>query len=207
MAIKYLDYTGLSYFWSKVKQYIDTHSGGMSVLDCYPIGSYYETSDTTFDPNTAWGGTWEKDSAGKVTVAQDTSDADFDTVGESHGSKTSATEDYALTASQIPAHSHGMSHTHSHSHNFTNNRKVPGLVNTDAWSSAKVTRGSTTDYKYLNTGGASNTVYQVTSTDTDATASSKSSTDNNTGGGGAHNHGNVSTLQPYVVVNRWHRTA
>ena len=27
-------------------------------LDYYPIGSYYETSDTAFNPNTAWGGTW-----------------------------------------------------------------------------------------------------------------------------------------------------
>ena len=26
----------------------------------YPIGSYYETSDNTFNPNTAWGGTWVK---------------------------------------------------------------------------------------------------------------------------------------------------
>ena len=25
---------------------------------CYPIGSYYETSDSTFDPNTTWGGRW-----------------------------------------------------------------------------------------------------------------------------------------------------
>ena len=25
----------------------------------YPIGSYYETSDTSFDPNTSMGGTWE----------------------------------------------------------------------------------------------------------------------------------------------------
>ena len=30
-----------------------------SVDMIYPVGSYYETSDTTFDPNTAWGGTWE----------------------------------------------------------------------------------------------------------------------------------------------------
>lgn len=26
----------------------------------YPVGSYYETSDANFDPNTAWGGTWTK---------------------------------------------------------------------------------------------------------------------------------------------------
>lgn len=27
----------------------------------YPVGSYYETSNANFDPNTAWGGTWVKD--------------------------------------------------------------------------------------------------------------------------------------------------
>ena len=26
----------------------------------YPVGSYYETSNVDFDPNTDWGGTWEK---------------------------------------------------------------------------------------------------------------------------------------------------
>jgi hypothetical protein len=30
----------------------------------YPVGSYYETSDTSFDPNTAWGGTWVQEIAG-----------------------------------------------------------------------------------------------------------------------------------------------
>lgn len=25
----------------------------------YPVGSYYETSDTNFDPAEAWGGKWE----------------------------------------------------------------------------------------------------------------------------------------------------
>jgi len=29
----------------------------------YPVGSYYETSDTSFDPNTAWGGTWVQEIA------------------------------------------------------------------------------------------------------------------------------------------------
>ena len=24
----------------------------------YPVGSYFETSDSTFDPNVVWGGTW-----------------------------------------------------------------------------------------------------------------------------------------------------
>lgn len=28
------------------------------ILACYPVGSYYETSDADFDPSTDWGGTW-----------------------------------------------------------------------------------------------------------------------------------------------------
>lgn len=30
----------------------------MTLLDMfYPVGSYYETSDGSFNPNTSWGGT------------------------------------------------------------------------------------------------------------------------------------------------------
>ena len=59
-----------------------------SLLDIfYPVGSYYETSDASFNPNTAWGGTWVEDSTGKVTVAQDTNDTAFDVIGETGGLK------------------------------------------------------------------------------------------------------------------------
>jgi hypothetical protein len=75
----------------------------------YPVGSYYETSDTNFNPNTAWGGTWKLDSAGKVTVARDANDTDFDTLGETGGVKTHThtTGDFTLTTNHIPAHTHG----------------------------------------------------------------------------------------------------
>lgn len=53
----------------------------------YPVGSYYETSDTSFNPNTAWGGTWLEDTKGRVTVALDSDDTDFDTINETGGSK------------------------------------------------------------------------------------------------------------------------
>lgn len=38
----------------------------------YPIGSYYETSDVTFNPNLTWGGTWVKESEGLVHVSAGT---------------------------------------------------------------------------------------------------------------------------------------
>ena len=45
-------------------------SENQSQLDFfYPVGSYYETSDTTFDPNIRWGGTWEKVEEGKFLQA------------------------------------------------------------------------------------------------------------------------------------------
>ena len=72
-----------------------------SIIDIfYPVGSYYETSDTTFNPNTSWGGTWAEDTAGKVLVALDS--GTFSTVGGTGGEET-----HTLVTSEIPSHSHG----------------------------------------------------------------------------------------------------
>ena len=65
----------------------------------YPVGSYYETSDTSFDPNTAWGGTWVEDTDGRVLVAQNT--GTFTTVGDTGGEET-----HTLVTSEMPNHSH-----------------------------------------------------------------------------------------------------
>lgn len=65
----------------------------------YPVGSYYETSDSSFNPNTAWGGTWVEDTAGRVLVAMDT--GTFTTVGATGGEET-----HTLTVSEMPSHVH-----------------------------------------------------------------------------------------------------
>ena len=135
--------------------------GGITVLDCYPVGSYYETSDTSFDPNTAWGGTWVLDSKGRVTVSRDETITDFDTIGETGGEKT-----HTLTVNEMPSHNHKVSS--GWQVNGTTDRITYGAVN-----------GSYQDSGY---GG-------VTFIE-------------KTGGGQAHNN-----MPPYVVVNRWHRTA
>lgn len=36
----------------------------------YPVGSYYETSNESFDPNVSWGGTWERDTSGTALVSE-----------------------------------------------------------------------------------------------------------------------------------------
>lgn len=76
-----------------------------SIIDIfYPVGSYYETSDTTFNPNTAWGGTWTEDTAGRVLVAKDT--GTFATVGNTGGEET-----HQLTTAEMPSHNHTLSYT------------------------------------------------------------------------------------------------
>lgn len=53
----------------------------------HPVGSYYETSDASFDPNTYWGGTWVEDTEGLATIAYKASDDDFSNVGDIVGEK------------------------------------------------------------------------------------------------------------------------
>lgn len=73
-----------------------------SLLDMfYPVGSYYETSNTSFDPNVSWGGTWVEDSAGYATVAYASGDTDFGTVGGTGGEKT-----HVLSLAEMPKHRH-----------------------------------------------------------------------------------------------------
>ena len=75
-----------------------------TILDLfYPVGSYYETSDTSFNPNSAWGGTWVEDTSGRVTVASDSEQTEFDTVGETGGEKT-----HTLTTNEMPTHAHNV---------------------------------------------------------------------------------------------------
>lgn len=77
----------------------------------YPVGSYYETSDTSFNPNTAWGGTWSLESEGQVHISAGSNYA----AGSSYGSNSKnhtpegSVGGTTLTAAQsgVPAHSHG----------------------------------------------------------------------------------------------------
>lgn len=69
----------------------------------YPVGSYYETSDTSFDPNVTWGGTWELEVDGTVLVSKSTvSGSKFNVVvGTVIGEET-----HKLTVNEMPSHTH-----------------------------------------------------------------------------------------------------
>lgn len=127
-----------------IKAYVD------AIWDMiYPVGSYYETSDTSFNPNTAWGGTWSLEAEGLVHIGAGSNYI----VGDTGGEKT-----HTLTVDEMPSHNHLMG------------AFATGLVPNGAYNGAWLQAGSKSTQ--------------------------------NTGGGQPHNN-----MQPYIVVNRWHRTA
>lgn len=74
--------------------------GGAAITNydqIYPLGCYIYSSDTSFDPNTAYGGTWELVAAG-VTLRQAGTGY---VVGTQYGEAA-----HTLTAAEMPAHTH-----------------------------------------------------------------------------------------------------
>lgn len=73
----------------------------------FPIGTSYITNNPSFNPNTAWGGTWVKDCEGQTIVGQKVNDSDFGTLDDVVGEKT-----HTLTIQEMPEHNHtARSHT------------------------------------------------------------------------------------------------
>lgn len=74
----------------------------------YPVGSYYETSDTSFNPNTAWGGTWTREDDGTTLVSYKSSGAFNKTIGTKVGEET-----HKLTVDEMPSHKHDINYASS----------------------------------------------------------------------------------------------
>ena len=155
----------------------------------YPVGSYYETSDTTFDPNVSWGGTWSLETEGLVHIGG----GQNYTVGDTGGEAT-----HVLTSDEMP----------SHTHTQNQHRHEPPSSTYDAFMVYNYTATSAGLGETRVSQATSGSRYAPTSTNSSFDASYAgvtgyaTATNQNTGGGLAHEN-----MQPYIVVNRWHRTA
>lgn len=215
----------------------------------YPVGSYYETSlpssinghsyeldnltpseialcgSTWFDPRIVWGGTWEQDSAGRVTVAQST-ETEFDTIGKTAGSKFIQNHAHSFTQpvpkipkDAITTESTSVAHTHGPDgatyHLATNASAVGRRTIKNGTGTSYADNIYTTDGAIVRktaTAGMSananhthklpNADYSITNRTTDGAVNGVQTTSH-----GSMSTGSSGNLQPYVVVIRWHRTA
>jgi hypothetical protein len=175
--------------------YLKTATDGFSLSAAWPVGSIF-TATVSTNPATLLGfGTWAAHGTGRVLVAIDATQTEFDTGGETGGAKT-----HSHTG---PSHTHaagtlaGPSHTHS----------AAGLG-----ISGTTSGPSSTTVADVGTGasfGSSTHTHGVGTLDvTGATAADGTgAVTGSTGAEGTGATSTVSNLMPYEVVYRWRRTA
>jgi hypothetical protein len=80
-----------------------------ALIGAYPVGSIYMNAAVATNPSTLLGfGTWVAFGAGKVPVGIDTGDTDFDTIGETGGTKDAIIPTHTHLATSVDSgHSHG----------------------------------------------------------------------------------------------------
>lgn len=91
----------------------------------YPIGSIIYNADSSFDPNTVYGGTWEK-IKGKMIIGYDENDDDFSTLKATGGSKT-----HTQTVDELASHTH---HLTAGAVSQVNGGAISGLGGGTLWS-------------------------------------------------------------------------
>lgn len=87
---KYLDQKGLTYFWGKIKGWVNSSQ--------HPVGSIYISTSASFNPQEAWGGTWERTADGRCLIGANTTYPLGSTGGEA---------EHTLTVPEMPYHAHG----------------------------------------------------------------------------------------------------
>ena len=165
-----------------LKDYIQSVAGAI-----YPVGSIYMSVNPT-NPSTYFGGTWVAWGSGRVPVGINTADSNFSTVEKTGGAST-----VALTAAQMPSHSHdkgtlAVDSGGSHGHNLNLTKAGWGVDG----ASNKVVVDSTGYTALTNVGTAWAGYHGHTISGSTASA----------GSGSSH-----SNLQPYIVCYMWKRTA
>lgn len=180
---EYLSATGPD-VWSTLPIAAAQIVGGLS--SAYPVGSIYINAAVATNPATLLGfGTWAAFGTGRVLVGLDSGQTEFDTLGETGGTKT-----HTLATGELPVHSHSLT-MNSHVHTYTPQNFMAG---------AGAVSGSSAGIKADRPNSSSSNSTTGPSASTDGAVST--GTVGNAGSGSAHNN-----LQPYITVYMWQRTA
>lgn len=176
----------------------DGNSSEITVTDLnkvYPVGSIYMSTVNT-NPATLFGiGTWEAMPAGRVLLAQGTSD-----LGTFNAGSTGGEVNHTLSWNEMPVHNHGGSTnwTGDHVHDIQSNQAVPPLTSDRAGRINLVRADNAPSPKSYNTVSVLQDGLWMTTTG----GHSHSVSIDNAGSGWGHNN-----MQPYLAVYMWQRTA
>ena len=168
----------------------------------HPVGTFIWTSDTDFNPNTAWGGTWERIQDGRCLISDCTAKT-YITAKTLGG--TGGTETVTINLSQMPPHSHP--HIHRHRHDKGDMNITGTVIGVHTWNLPNPTGAFTVNSNLTGPDGHDWTgcVFDFNAnkswtghTNYDETSASA----HVQGGGQAHDN-----MPPYRVAACWHRTA
>jgi hypothetical protein len=158
----------------------------------YPVGSIYINAAVSTNPATLLGfGTWTEFGAGRVLVGQNASDALFDTLEETGGSKDAI----------VVSHTHTTESAGSHNH----------FVVTNTYAGASSSAHNITSSNYIAAGTGSSGAFEsynlrATTTAADVGLSSSAGSHSHTVAS-AGSSGTNANIQPYITVKMWKRTA
>jgi len=152
----------------------------------YPVGSVYINAGVSTNPATLLGfGTWTAFGAGRVPVGLNASDALFDTLEETGGSKDSIVVEHTHTATSAGSHQH---------FEFSAETVVEsGTVSNTTSVARNATQGGSTYESYELRPGTVDATVGLSST-----AGSHTHTISSTGSSGTNTN-----LQPYITVAMW----
>ena len=103
-----------------------------NVEDAYPIGSIYMNASNSANPSSLLGfGTWVAFGAGRVLVGLDSGQSEFDSIGETGGSKT-----HTLTEAEMPSHNHTHKRYGVNNSSYTGQGSICNSSATDTTSTA-----------------------------------------------------------------------
>lgn len=157
----------------------------------HPVGSYYETSDTSFNPNTTWGGTWVLETEGLVHISAGTN---YPVSGAPTDTKDGGNKDAI-----VPYHNHSVNSASAGSHNHgIAQRSGSGTTNTGWHYELAVNNSDGPVYNTNSTTNRASSAIQYAGVTMPA---------HNTNYAGTSGNATNANMQPYIIVNRWHRTA
>jgi hypothetical protein len=153
----------------------------------YPVGSIYINAASTSNPSALMGfGTWVEFGAGRVLVGQNASDALFDTLEETGGSKDAIVVAHTHTVSASGGTSVAGNHIHVYQTGYQTNL---GIISQNGnFGGGTPDDGS---YRYYSEGAGDHSHSVSVSGSTGSTGSSATN----------------ANLPPYITVKMWKRTA